>query len=32
MTAAPNAFQSGEGLIVLEPGEEHVADWGIEIG
>lgn len=31
MTAAPNAFQSGEGLIVLEPGATHVADWGIEV-
>lgn len=29
MTCAPNAFASGEGLIVLEPGEEHPAAWGI---
>jgi len=31
MTAAPNAFQSGEGLVVLAPGETHVAEWGIEL-
>ncbi len=31
MTAAPNAFQTGEGLAVLKPGETHVARWGIEI-
>jgi galactose mutarotase-like enzyme len=31
MTAAPNAFQSGEGLAVLEPGATHEAEWGIEI-
>ena len=30
MTCAPNAFQSGEGLIVLEPGESSVTTWGIE--
>jgi aldose 1-epimerase len=29
MTCAPNAFASGDGLIVLEPGEEHAAAWGI---
>jgi aldose 1-epimerase len=29
MTCAPNAFSSGDGLIVLEPGEEHAAAWGI---
>jgi aldose 1-epimerase len=29
MTCAPNAFVSGDGLIVLEPGEEHAAAWGI---
>jgi aldose 1-epimerase len=29
MTCAPNAFASGEGLVVLEPGDEHVAVWGI---
>ncbi len=31
MTAAPNAFQSGDGLVVLAPGETHVAEWGIEL-
>jgi aldose 1-epimerase len=31
MTAAPNAFQSGDGLMVLAPGETHVAEWGIEV-
>ncbi len=30
MTCAPNAFQSGEGLIVLEPGEQITSRWGIE--
>jgi aldose 1-epimerase len=29
MTCAPNAFRSGEGLVRLEPGERHVAGWGI---
>jgi aldose 1-epimerase len=32
MTAAPNAFQSGEGLTVLEPGEASRSEWGIEVG
>jgi aldose 1-epimerase len=31
MTCAPNAFQSGDGLITLEPGESFVASWGIEL-
>ncbi|MGH2513890.1 MAG: aldose 1-epimerase family protein [Candidatus Limnocylindrales bacterium] len=30
MTCPPNAFQSGIDLVVLEPGEEHTANWGIE--
>lgn len=30
MTAAPDAFNSGDGLAVLDPGETHVAEWGIE--
>lgn len=30
MTCAPNAFNSGDGLIVLQPGESHTASWGIE--
>lgn len=29
MTCAPNAFQSGEGLRVLEPGEQFTSVWGI---
>lgn len=30
MTCAPNAFQSGYGLVVLEPGESLTTSWGIE--
>jgi len=30
MSCAPNALQSGEGLVRLEPGVTHVARWGIE--
>jgi aldose 1-epimerase len=30
MSCAPNAFQSGSGLVRLEPGATHVAEWGIE--
>jgi aldose 1-epimerase len=29
MTCAPNAFRSGDGLLVLEPGEATTATWGI---
>ena len=29
MTCAPNAFQTGEGLIRLEPGQSHSGSWGI---
>ena len=29
MTCAPNAFESGEGLGVLDPGQTHAAAWGI---
>lgn len=29
MTCAPNAFNSGDGLLVLEPGEQWSAQWGI---
>ena len=32
MTAAPNAFQTGEGLCVLSPGQAFVSRWGLEIG
>jgi aldose 1-epimerase len=27
MTCAPDAFNSGQDLVVLEPGAEHVASW-----
>jgi aldose 1-epimerase len=30
MTCAPNAFQSGDGLLVLEPGESFSGSFGIE--
>jgi aldose 1-epimerase len=29
MTCAPNAFRSGEGLIVLPPGQSWSGRWGI---
>ena len=29
MTCAPDAFNSGAGLVVLQPGEVHTATWGI---
>jgi aldose 1-epimerase len=29
MTCAPDAFNSGAGLIVLQPGEAHGSSWGI---
>lgn len=29
MTAAPNAFNSGDGLLVLEPGQVVQSSWGI---
>jgi aldose 1-epimerase len=32
MTCAPNALRSGDGLITLEPGASHVANWGITPG
>lgn len=31
MTAAPNAFRTGDGLLTLQPGERHDAEWGIEV-
>jgi aldose 1-epimerase len=31
MTCAPNAFQSGEGLTRLEPGEKTEATWGVRL-
>jgi aldose 1-epimerase len=30
MTCAPNAFRTGEGLLVLEPGETTTSTWGVE--
>jgi aldose 1-epimerase len=32
MTCAPNALQTGEGLIALRPGESSTAAWGIVPG
>jgi len=32
MTAAPNAFVTGDGLTVLEPGETHIATWELRPG
>ena len=29
MTCAPNAFRTGDGLLVLEPGEATTSSWGI---
>lgn len=29
MTCAPDAFNSGEGLITLEPRQSHTGEWGI---
>jgi aldose 1-epimerase len=29
MTCAPNAFRSGDGLLVLDPGQSFTATWGI---
>ncbi|HKC19200.1 MAG TPA: hypothetical protein VKE27_06160 [Candidatus Dormibacteraeota bacterium] len=31
VTAAPNAFRSGDGLHVLEPGEEFRSVWGLAL-
>jgi aldose 1-epimerase len=32
MTAAPNAFVTGDGLSILEPGETHTATWELRPG
>ncbi len=32
MTCAPNAFQSGEGLQRLQPGDSFTSAWGIQSG
>ena len=29
MTCAPDAFNSGDGLVVLEPGDAHTMTWGL---
>ncbi len=31
MTCAPDALNSGDGLIVLGPGEQHILTWGIRL-
>jgi aldose 1-epimerase len=31
MTCAPNAFQSGEGLVRLEPGQSLTTCWGVRV-
>ncbi|HEX5266378.1 MAG TPA: aldose 1-epimerase family protein [Acidimicrobiales bacterium] len=31
MSCAPNAFQSGEGLVVLAPGERWAGTWGVTV-
>ena len=31
MTAPPNALATGELIVRLEPGEEHVARWGVRL-
>jgi aldose 1-epimerase len=31
MTCPPNAFQTGEGLIVLEPGQRFEGSWGLQL-
>ena len=32
MTCPPDAFNTGEGLVRLEPGQNHRATWGITSG
>jgi aldose 1-epimerase len=32
MTCPPNAFQTGEGVIRLEPGETLTTRWGARLG
>lgn len=31
MTAAPNAFRTGDGLVRLAPGQTHTAVWGLRL-
>lgn len=30
MTCAPNAFRTGDGLLILEPGDSTTSTWGIQ--
>jgi aldose 1-epimerase len=32
MTAAPNAFRTGDGLRILDPGETFAASWELRPG
>jgi aldose 1-epimerase len=32
MTCPPNALQTGEGVVRLEPGASHVGRWGVRLG
>lgn len=32
MTCAPDALNSGDGLVVLQPGEGHTLTWGVRTG
>jgi len=32
MTCPPDAFNSGEDLLVIEPGQSHTGTWGIRPG
>ncbi len=32
MTCPPDAFSTGEDLVVLEPGQEHTASWTVSAG
>ena len=29
MTCPPNAFRTGDDLVILEPGQSHVSTWGV---
>jgi aldose 1-epimerase len=31
MTCPPNAFRTGQGVVVLEPGESTTAEWGLHV-
>ena len=31
MTCPPNAFRTGESVLVLEPGESTTTEWGIQV-